>query len=115
VASYWWPGARRPGPSQGRRPTQAPAAARAARRLDLLCGQIQQRSTAAVVGHLRCLPGRRCERLGPLGTAQAERDNLRMLTAVIERPAERAESAGLVSDQDDGKGCAVIADKVSKP
>jgi hypothetical protein len=76
------------------------SAARAARRLDLLCGQIQQRSTAATGGHLRCLPCRRCERLGPLGTAQAEPDNLRMLTAVIERPAERAESAfGVAANQ----------------
>jgi hypothetical protein len=41
---------------------------------------------------LPALP-RRCERLGPLGTAHAEPDNLRTLTAVIETPTDRAESA----------------------
>jgi hypothetical protein len=45
-----------------------------------------QRDTAACAA--------RCgERLGPLGTAHTEPDNLRTLRAVIEIPAQRAESA----------------------
>ena len=44
--------------------------------------------------HLRCLCGRRRgARHGPLSAAQAERDDLRTLTAVTDTPTQRAESA----------------------
>jgi hypothetical protein len=39
-----------------------------------------------------CAAGR-SERPGPLSATQAEPDNLRTLTAVIDTPAQRAESA----------------------
>jgi hypothetical protein len=39
-----------------------------------------------------CAAGR-SERLGPLSATHAEPDNLRTLTAVIDTPARRAESA----------------------
>ena len=53
-----------------------------------------RRSTAATVGHLCCLPCPAAVKvLARSAPAHAEPDNLRTLTAVIETPTDRAESA----------------------